>query len=38
MIILGAIKERERIGNSKEENDKNIDGRLGEKDFRNLEL
>lgn len=38
MIILGAIKERERIGNRKEENDKSIDGRLGEQDFRNLEL
>lgn len=38
MIILGVIKERERIRNRKEKNDKSIDGRLGEKDFRNLEL
>lgn len=38
MITLGVIKERERIGNRKEKNDKSIDGRLEEKDFRNLEL
>lgn len=37
-LFWGAIEKRERIGNRKEENDQIVGGRLGEEDFRKLEL